>query len=351
MAYEFLSKSNPTAKISLQKYYLLLIYPNIVFKSHETDRLNKNPNADLDQLRVQWLIEALADSQFSSQAITQLERLLEEMPAVANCEAINQFIATGPKAQVEQICRLRWKALGTNSWTVVINDCRSLNSRLDLNDPRDLRRRSNLTLESLEYTAWHRDEDCLRYSAECVKEFSENLNSDAVDSIELVIRAADQFHATKKRPRWANLIPDIRIQSIAKRRSAWLPVANEMSESLKSSIKLLDHLCQKCPATMSILSDALSECHADDHMLSNGYQAIRGLVAGFFESILITNNIDLRLSVIKFCCFHNISLRDFGTAATSMQKTFVDEDWSTAMMNDLPSRVLFQFFKLAESAK
>ena len=345
-AFELLSNAQPSPKTILQTFFLSRFFPEVVDAIHSRESRSAITNSELYEKQTQWLLEALMAPELYYQSMTQLIRMFDSHPNLAISDPVSNFLVESPIDMALEVCRLRWRAIGSDNWAVVIKDFHLLKPRFESFDSRW----THFVSESMEFTVWQRNETCQNHTASCWDELSESLENPICDKVELLMLAAKQFHTYQKWPEWAKLIPASNTQSPDTRRKILLPLIKDLAKDPAKSLKTFDQLCVENKAVMCVFKNLLEGCVRVGNQRLGHHNAndVRELVIGFFDARDSWGYRDLRLAVVEFCCFNKIDMAAFLEAATSLEHPHASKSWLTSVHNALPSMCLYQVCQLAE---
>ena len=177
----------------------------------------------------------------------------------------------------------------------------------------------DLLAASMEYTVWQKDERCFRHNKECWREISESQRSWTADSVELMVMAAEQWHAMRDTFRWSAALSWARNTLPRTIRRIWLPVATSIAADRTRSLYKLNQIYRRYPIAMSYFEEGLQQLAGLKTMVETdeSWNETRDLVACFFDKGSRKDYVLARNNVLDFCVNNQLEPMSFAHAANS----------------------------------
>jgi curved DNA-binding protein CbpA len=323
-----------TAKVYLSKYYLSR------FLSDDSINDEADSGALAEQKRVSWLLKSMASSELWTGAMAQLRTEFDRNYRLATCTSMNDCLdRLSDCANLAELYRLRWEAIGHHDVQVVIDDIEKL-------QPRSLEfgNRSvwlNLIAESMNYTVWHQDnKSCVKHNRECWQEISESEQTWTADSVELLILAAEEWKQIQGWFKWSSVIPWARCTLPESMKRIWSPVAKEIAVDPRESLTSLNLRFQNSSIAMAVFEEGLQRFARlnsnSESSHEETWEETRDLVACYFQSASQTDYVSNRIPMMEFCILNQLSPTSFARAADTFLSSDCTIGWSDLVQSDGP---------------
>jgi len=296
-------------------------------------------SADSD--RIGWLLNVFDIAPRHRPFATQ--RLTEEFdfsPELANCDVFNSVLSQLQNQQVLRILYpLRWQAIGGKDWHLVIEDISAIKS----NSSEFGNFYYFLLAESMKYTVWHSNQQCLDHNEQCWEEISSCAESWIADSTEVLMMAAQQWKAASDDFPYVQQVPTANCSLPNTTIEIWSPVAESLTHNLKASLYDLDHHYRKYPLMMSVFAQGLAAL-ADQTRSSIGirdWESVAKLILRFFNRHQFPDFRSARIPILNFCIDHQISPPTFGMQTSRFLSDLETPTWDRIIRNDGPLNCVF----------
>ena len=329
------------AKTSLIKYFVARFFPTSLTSSPSE---SASDQVDLgystaDQQRIAWLLKALDSSDTSSAAMAQLRVEFDQNYRLANCESVNDYLSNVTDYRpLANFYQLRWEAIGHYHPLIVVNDLKKIQVHsLEFGGYRG--EWMSLLSESMNYTLWHGDSQCVEHSRACWQEISENDQSWTADSVELLLLASDEWKEMFGGANsWTAAIPWARNTLPETSRAMWMPVAQEISADPIAALKTLDYHFLLHSMAMTVFEEGLQNLVRIDSEVVDDlpWEETRELVACCLTEFGSADYSENRIPMMEFCILNQVSPMTFAAAANSFVRFEGDNSWLDLVRRDGP---------------